>query len=214
MKDFYAILGVPRDASAAQIRSRFLELTREKHPDRFQGAAKVRAEADFQDITQAFNNLSNPQLRRQHDEELRQPQQAGVDHSQVSKVYLQRGVKAYKAKNFREAADNFRRATDVDPENGMAWHHYARACAQDKRYLAQAREAIAEACRLEPMKIAYMKLAGEIFRDSGDKEKALYWYRKAAQWAGDDAEIQAAIDELDGGKKKSILGGLFGKMGG
>jgi curved DNA-binding protein CbpA len=213
MRDFYAILGVPRDAMPAQIRARFLELTRQRHPDRFQGDEKVRAETEFQEITQAFNNLSSPHLRRQHDLELRQPQKGAADPSQVSKVYLQRGVKAYKTKNFREAADNFRRAAEVDPENGMAWHHLARACSQERRYLSQARKAIEEACRLEPMKVSYLKLAGEIFREAGDKAKAIHYYRQAVQWGGDEPEIQTALEELTG-KKKSLLGGLFGRMGG
>lgn len=214
MQDFYAILGVPRDATTARIRSRFLELTRERHPDRFQGEAKKKAEEEFQSITQAFNTLVNPETRRSHDMELRQPKKGGVDPGDASKVYLQRGVKAYKGKNYREAADNFRRAAESDPENGMAWHHYARACSQDSRYLDQAKRAIEEACRLEPMKVQYLKLAGEIFRRAGDNEKAVRYYRQAVQWGGEEPEIQEALAELTGGKKKSILGGLFGKMGG
>ena len=61
--DFYAVLGVPRNATAEQIKERFLQLTREKHPDRFRGAEKQRAELAFQEITQAFNTLSNPERR-------------------------------------------------------------------------------------------------------------------------------------------------------
>lgn len=213
MKDFYAILRVPRDATGAQIRARFLELTRERHPDRFQGEEKKKAEEEFQSITQAFNNLVNPELRRQHDIELRQPKQESVDPKQLAKVYLHRGVKAYKAKNYREAADNFRRATEADPESAMAWHHLARACSHEPRYHAHARKAIEEACRLDPMKAPYLKLAGEIFRSAGEKEKAIRYYRQAVQWGGEEPEIREALDELTGAKKKSILGGIFGRMG-
>lgn len=214
MKDFYAILGVSRDATREEIRRRFLELTREKHPDRFQGEAKREAEEEFQEITQAFNNLVSPELRRQHDAALREPRESAADPAKVAKVYLQRGVKAYKAKKFREAAENFRRATEADPENAMAWHHLARTCSKDERYLAQAREAIGKACKLQPMKVSYLRLAGSIFRQAGEREKAIHYLRKAVQWSGEDPEIKAELDDLTGkGKKKSFLGGIFDRMG-
>lgn len=210
--DFYAILGISRDATTDQIRSRFLKLTREKHPDRFQGEAKRQAEIAFQEITQAFNVLSHPERRRLHDAALARPQrEAAHDPSQVAKVYLQRGVKAYREKRFIEAADNFDRATKTDPANGLAWHHLARVCLQQERWWPRAGEAAANACRLEPMKPSYLKLAGEVFTRLGDRDKALKYYREALQWGGEDPQIQEAIEELSDRKKKSLLGGLFGR---
>src|SRR3954447_10204024 len=96
-RDFYAVLAVPRNATEDQIRQRFRELARTRHPDRFQGPEKVRAESEFQEITQAFNVLIDPERRRRHDVELVRPDEgAPVDGRQLFKVYLQRGVKAYK----------------------------------------------------------------------------------------------------------------------
>lgn len=213
-KDFYAILGVPRNATKEQIRDRFLELTRERHPDRFSGDDKREAELEFQAITQAFNVLTNPDKRREHDAELARPRQKETaDRSQLLKVYLSRGVKAYKAKNYLEAADNFRRATEVDSTKAMAWHHLARASSHEKRWQSQALKAIARACELEPMKPAYHKLAGRLFAEAGNKDKALHHFRLALQWGGEEQEIEEAIEALEGdGKKKSLFGGLFGKI--
>ena len=211
--DFYSILGVDRNATTDSIRRRFLELTREKHPDRFRGESKLAAESAFQEITQAFNVLSNPTRRREHDQELSRPSaDQGADSGGLVKAYLQRGIRAFKAKNFMEAADNFRRATETDPRNALAWHHMARACGQVPRYLPQACEAITRACELEPMKMSYHQLAGLIFAKAGRSEEALKSYRTALKWGGDDPAIQAAIDELESGKKKSLLGGIFGKI--
>ena len=66
-KDFYAVLAVPRNATEDQIRQRFRELARARHPDRFRGAEKEKAEKDFQEITQAFNVLVDADQRRWHD---------------------------------------------------------------------------------------------------------------------------------------------------
>jgi curved DNA-binding protein CbpA len=203
-KDFYAVLGVPRNASSEQVKERFLQLTREKHPDRFPGPEKQRAELAFQEITQAYNVLSHGDRRRLHDLELARPSQRS-DPGELGRVFLQRGVKAYKAKNFTEAAD---------PGNAVAWHHLARTCLQQERWLPRAVAAVVRACELDPMKADYAKLAGQILARTGDRDKAANYYRQAIRWGGEDPEIRAALDLLEGGdrKRKSLLGGLFGKV--
>ena len=210
--DFYGVLGVARNATTEQIKERFLQLTREKHPDRFAGTEKQQAELAFQSITQAFNVLSNPDRRRQHDMELSRPADRRADPNEVAKVFMQRGVKAYKAKNFIEAADNFSRATEADPNNGLAWHHLARTCLLEERWLSRATAAVARACELEPMKADYHKLAGQIFLKAGERDKAANYFRQAIRWGGDDPEVRAALDALEGKPRKGLLGGLFGRV--
>lgn len=68
--NFYEVLGVSRTASDAEIRARFRELARERHPDRTQGEKKAEAEKAFQLLTEAMNVLTSPQRRKAHDFEL------------------------------------------------------------------------------------------------------------------------------------------------
>ena len=68
----YDILGVERDATEAHIRKAFRKLTFEHHPDRFSGDARAKAEARFQEITEAFNVLSRPESREKYDADLAQ----------------------------------------------------------------------------------------------------------------------------------------------
>jgi curved DNA-binding protein CbpA len=208
--DFYGVLGVPRNATSGQIKDRFLQLTRERHPDRFTGAQKQEAEHAFQAITQAFNVLSNPERRRLHDIELSRPVAQKADPGELARVFMQRGVKAYKGKNFIEAAENFSRATEADPNNALAWHHLARTCLQQERWLDRATAAAVRASELEPMKAEYHKLAGQVFLKAGDREKATHYFRQAIRWGGEDNEVRAALDALEG-KRKGLLGGLFGR---
>lgn len=197
-RDFYAVLAVPRNATEDQIRQRFRELARTRHPDRFQGAEKARAESEFQDITQAYIVLADPERRRKHDIELIRPGEGNevVDPRQLFRVYLQRGVKAYKEKHYLEAANNFDLATQTDPRNGQAWHHLAQACSQQRSWLPRAVDAIDRACQLEPMNGAYLKQAGRIYALTGQTEKALNYYRKSLQWGDDDPAVRQAIEEL------------------
>ena len=211
-RDFYAVLAVPRNATEDQIRQRFRELARTRHPDRFQGAEKARAESEFQEITQAYIVLSDPERRRKHDVELVRPGEGNevVDPRQLFRVYLQRGVKAYKEKHYLEAANNFTLATQTDPRSGQAWHHLAQACSQQRSWLPRALDAIDRACQLEPMNGAYLKQAGRIYALTGQTEKALNYYRKSLQWGDDDPAVRQAIEELSrpaAAPRRGLFGG-------
>ncbi|GAB2892141.1 DnaJ C-terminal domain-containing protein [Neomicrococcus lactis] len=64
-KDFYAVLGVSKDASAADIKKAYRKLARKYHPDTNSGDAA--AEKKFKDITEANAVLSDPEDRQQYD---------------------------------------------------------------------------------------------------------------------------------------------------
>jgi DnaJ-class molecular chaperone len=200
-KDYYNVLAVDRSASSAQIRKRFLELARERHPDKFQGEEKRRAEEEFQSITEAFNVLSNPDRRRQHDAELVQPkaQAQAADKEQLIRIHLARGVKAYRERKFVEAADNFDRATKIDEDNAQAWYYLALTCQQNPRWRKQALAAIQRACELDKMNADYHKLAGKLFLQAGMSIRAERYFKLALQWGGPDPEVEKTLADLKKG---------------
>ena len=59
----YEVLGVPRSATPEEIRKRYRDLARERHPDRYPAELKARAEAEFQALTAAYNILMSPERR-------------------------------------------------------------------------------------------------------------------------------------------------------
>ncbi|MGG5257781.1 DnaJ C-terminal domain-containing protein [Phycicoccus avicenniae] len=64
-KDFYAILGVPKDADEAAIKKAYRRLARKHHPD--QNAGDAAAEQRFKDIGEANAVLSDPKQRQEYD---------------------------------------------------------------------------------------------------------------------------------------------------
>jgi curved DNA-binding protein len=65
-KDYYATLGVARDASEEDIRKAFRKLARQYHPDVAKN--KKEAEAKFKEINEAQEVLTDPVKRRKYDE--------------------------------------------------------------------------------------------------------------------------------------------------
>ena len=64
MSEFYALLGVARDASEADIKKAYRKLAMEFHPDR---NSAPEAEAKFKEITEAYEVLRDPQKRAAYD---------------------------------------------------------------------------------------------------------------------------------------------------
>ncbi|GIH28065.1 chaperone protein DnaJ 2 [Acrocarpospora phusangensis] len=63
-KDYYATLGVRRDASQDEIKKAYRRLARELHPD---VNPDPQTQERFKEITQAYEVLSDPQKRQMHD---------------------------------------------------------------------------------------------------------------------------------------------------
>ncbi|HBH38440.1 MAG TPA: molecular chaperone DnaJ [Curvibacter sp.] len=74
-RDFYEILGVPKNASEEEIKKAYRKLAMKYHPDRNQGDSAKTAEEKFKEAKEAYEMLSDGQKRAAYD----QYGHAGVD---------------------------------------------------------------------------------------------------------------------------------------
>ena len=99
MADFYAVLGVPRDASDDDIKQAYRRLAMQWHPDRNAGAKE--AEEKFKTITEAYDVLRDPQKRAAFDRYgeagLRGAQQSQYEHVDLSEalnIFMRHSLRA------------------------------------------------------------------------------------------------------------------------
>ena len=196
--DYYALLGVARDATEATIRERFRELAREAHPDRAPQAKKAEAEAHFQELTEAVNVLTNAQRRKAYD--MDQSMGVGVssgggDSDSVFQNYMNQGINAFQQKQYAEAAGNFALAVHRNARDAKAQHYLGLASARsgDLRAAVKALEA---AIALDPQNGRIYKDAGAVMRQAGLLVKAEKALQEALRWDPSAADVRKSLDEI------------------
>ncbi len=95
-KDYYAILGVPRNATLDEIKRAYRRLALKYHPDRNPGDKE--AEEKFKEISEAYNVLSDPEKRALYD------------------AYGHAGLKSSGYKGFEDVSDIFKTFSDLFEE--------------------------------------------------------------------------------------------------
>ncbi len=173
MADFYQLLGLGPQASVAEIRSAYARLAREKHPDRFLDAAeKQQAQRLFQDITTAFNTLTNPRSRQEYDQARDKPQPKTPE--EIAAAAFENSQAALEAGDLTQAVTLLHTAVHHAPGNINYQLALGKALGRATSREAQ-RDAVTifeRVIQLQPQNVpAFVELAGVLAR-SGLKLRA------------------------------------------
>ena len=216
MANYYEILGVSRDASEEAIRGRFRALARDAHPDRFTDAAKkAEAESRFQILTEAVNVLTNVQRRKAHDFDLDKGSGgAAFDPAGIAKVYLAKGVKAFREGDLSTAFQQFDLSVHHWGKDAKALHYLALVCSRIPGKARRGVDAVEAALKLDPENGAVHREAARLYLQVGLRTKAERHLQEALSRIPDDGDVQKLAAELrPPSENKGFLGGLFGRKG-
>ena len=205
--NYYDILGVPRTASAAEVRSAYAKLARERHPDRFTDQVeKARAEEFFKDLTTAFNTLSNDKNRREYDGALDRP--AAAPPQAIAQSAYERGLQMFEAKHYHEAVELLRTSVGLFPDQADFQVALGKALAKNPHWVREGMQAIERAVQLAPREPSHQTELAELLLAQGLKLRA----RKVAEGALRlDRNNERALRVLDeagpGGPEPPAAGG-------
>jgi len=197
MADYYKLLGVSSNASASEIRKAYVKLAREKHPDRFPaGPEKEKAEALFQDITTAFNTLSNEKSRSEYDQQRERPQPTTPE--EIASDAFERYKPLLDAGQLNEAVTLLRTAVHHAPDK--AEYHAALgrtlAMAQGAPAVREAIQELEKASQLAPRDVTLIVDHALLLNRQGLRVRARRILEKAQQIAPTHSRVVKAAAEI------------------
>ncbi len=195
MSDYYQLLGIAPAASAAEVRQAYARLAREKHPDRFTDpAAKQRAQAEFQDITTAFNTLVNPRSREEYDQARHRPQPRTPE--EIARDAFERAHPLVEAGQLEEAVTLLRTAVHHAPGEAAYYAALGRALASVPQSAREAVQVLERATQLAPQSAAAFADLAAVLARQGLKLRAQKAVEVARRLAPRDARIARLAAEL------------------
>jgi tetratricopeptide (TPR) repeat protein len=173
-KDYYQILGVPRDATQEQIKRRYRELVRRYHPD--VNPDKTASHQLFVEISEAYRVLSDPSMRAAYNLELDRRRSKQQEEAAT------------------RASSSPRTGPSASRRQQYAQHPIERMVENAAQLFAQRRYNDAAAlCRQiiarDRTNARAYTLLGDVYYALGRIEDAIVMYSYAHQYAPNDAEV-------------------------
>ena len=197
--DYYAILGIPRNASAEDIRiayKREVRIWRKRATASSENSVRDEAVRRLTLLTEALNTLSDAQRRAAYDRQpiptLVTPSPGPVPTEMSSYDWIEQAEEYLAVADYHAAARAAREATTKQSDSAESWFVLSRA----KAGLRQLNDAVYEAKRaieLAPMNSMYYFNLGNIYEELGLWNEARGMYEQAAQREPTEPLYQLAI---------------------
>jgi curved DNA-binding protein CbpA len=196
MSDYYEILGVTPQASPADIRQAYARQARERHPDRFPDpAAKAKAQADFQQLTTAFNTLLNPRSREEYDASRHRPVPRTPE--EIARDAFERAQPLVEAGRLEDALTLLRTAVHHAPDE-VAYHvGLGRALARTPQTSREAVQVLERATQLAPTNAAAFADLAAVLARQGLRLRAQKALETAQRLAPRDPRVARIAAELE-----------------
>ena len=229
-KDFYNLLAISSKAEVPEIKTAYYKLARQFHPDRFFGLddpqLKEKVDVIFSTINVAYETLKNSKTRHQYDnkppDEKRITTTAyaqdipeisrGSAATKVAEEYYQRAAKSFASKNYYEAVQYLRSATQITPDVAKYWTQLGMALSKNEQWRKESEDSFQRAAELEPLNPDNYLYLAFLYKNSGLKLRAKKCFMTVLQLDPQNDVALSGLKVLEAEElqqKKGILGGIF-----
>jgi len=211
---YFDLLGVNQNSTIQEVKKAYISLAKEFHPDRIPNSAgreiRKMAEELFAILTEAHNVLTDEQKRGEYIDKVMQASKvdAADDVSRLlaAEGKFQAGEEYLKRRLFSKAAESFKEAIDLYPEEAEYFAHYGWALFQsepeNQEILKKARDAIATAItKNSKLDKAYLFM-GYIYKGINRDDLAERQFEKAIQCNPDCTDALRELKLLDMKKRE------------
>jgi curved DNA-binding protein CbpA len=195
MVDYYQLLGLMPSAGAADIRAAYVRLAKERHPDKFSDPGeKEKAQLFFQDLTTAFNTLSNEARRREYDEERERPQPKSPED--IARDAFEKSAPAFEQGDYEGGITYLQTAVHHAPQEPQYHVALGRAMGRFKQLSRKGVEVLEKASQAFPQNAAVWYELAVLYQGQGLKLRAQKAAESAQRLAPRDARISRLAAEL------------------
>lgn len=222
-ENHYERLSVPTDASDAAIKSSYLRLAKDFHPDRLVGdggtGLKNKADRLFAMIAEAYQTLTDAKKRRQYDDEVILGKKSDDDASDEANAILNaehhflKGERLLRAGNTAKAFEAFAQAVELYPRESeyqacYGWTMWKLNHPANPGKASEAEKVLRDALKANARNDKAHLFLGQIARVKGELDEAKKHFEKALAIQPDntDAQRELRVMEMRDSKGKGITG--------
>jgi hypothetical protein len=213
-RNYYQILGVPRNAAEDEIKKAYFGLARRFHPDRFDRKAleanRERIDSIFDAITNAYKTLINREKRRVYDAGTGTTRSEDAqDIVKKADIKFRQGKTLFVQDRFDDAVTLLEEAVRLRKDKGDYYLLLAMAESKVPSYSMKAEEDFLKAISLEPWNPEGYVGLGFLYKNEGLMTKATRQFQKALDADPEHKLARQEVDLAEKGTRKKGLKGLL-----
>ncbi len=220
--NLYQVLRLEPSAPREAIRSSYLSLAREYHPDRFfeseYSDVQEQVTAVFMKINEAYTVLSNSESRGEYDRkeirlETTSRERTEPDRdSRIAREQYMKGMKSFEAGDAWSAVESFRWAVNLSPRSALYHTWLGAALVRTKKRLHEAEEHCKTAIALDYSNPLFYVHLGQVYKAGRLHQKARKQFETALKLRPGYDEALGELRELGADSQdRGLMGKLFRK---
>jgi curved DNA-binding protein CbpA len=201
--DHYLVLGIDSKASPTEIRSAYYTLARRFHPDRFSTGPmadlRPRIESYFTQVTEAYNTLSDPDHRKQYDEDLASRlaeirKAPDRDTTRLARENFARARVLLDKKRYQDAVTFLENAVQLDDTRFEYHFELGKVLTLNPRRRKDAEQHLIRASEIDPTSVPALVAMGKLLRRMGREAEATAKFEEALRWEPENVEARQALE--------------------